>query len=37
MNPLEIEVLPNKVVPRGCGVTTYGLAEQMSTLLKEVE
>jgi hypothetical protein len=37
MNPLEIEDLPNMVVPRGCVVTTYGHAEQRSTLLKEVE
>jgi len=37
MNPLSIEDLPKKVVPRGCVVTTYGFAEQRSTLLKEVE
>jgi hypothetical protein len=37
MNPLEIENLPKKVMPRGCVVTTYGYAEQRSTLFKEVE
>jgi hypothetical protein len=37
MNPLEIEDLPKKVGTRCYVVTTYGHAEQRSTLLKEVE